>query len=419
MKIDQEARMTIRHLCSKGVSNREVARLLGVSEGAVRYHRSRQEQGAVDGRSKQPQLAEAWSEAIEHYLSSIDRDAPLNLAALHEWLMAEHDYPGSLRSIQRYFRKHYPKPRKRARRRVETPPGAQAQVDWDEYPRLWVGGRQVRGYRFHLKLSHSRRSVTVWSARKDQLSWLTVHNEAFRRIEGIPATIRVDNVKTAVARGAGPWGEFAPSYRSYAKALRFHIDACLPRSPEHKGKVERSILDYQRSSDVRRRHWDSWEHLQEHADTMDHELSRRRLCPATGTSVLEAWRRERFYLSPVPLLPDPFDLVATRRVQLDCTVGFEGRRYSVPFEFVERMVEVRGCARTVQVLHDGLVVAEHPRHTSERILIDPAHYEGEATAQIQPPTPLGRMGKRLEEIWQTSPQQRPLDLYAALAEVAR
>jgi len=205
MKIDQEARMAIRHLCSKGVSNREVARLLGVSEGAVRYHRSRQEQGAVDGRSKQPQLAEAWSEAIEHYLSSIDRDGPLNLAALHEWLMAEHDYPGSLRSIQRYFRKHYPKPRKRARRRVETPPGAQAQVDWDEYPRLWVGGRQVRGYRFHLKLSHSRRSVTVWSARKDQLSWLTVHNEAFRRIEGIPATIRVDNVKTAVARGAGPW----------------------------------------------------------------------------------------------------------------------------------------------------------------------------------------------------------------------
>jgi len=106
-------------------------------------------------------------------------------------------------------------------------------------------------------------------------------------------------------------------------------------------------------------------------------------------------------------------------VQLDCTVGFEGRRYSVPFEFVERMVEVRGCARTVQVLHDGVVVAEHPRHTPERILIDPAHYEGEATAQIQPPTPLGRMGKRLEEIWQTIPEQRPLDLYAALAEVAR
>jgi hypothetical protein len=343
----------------------------------------------------------------------------LNLVVLHEWLVSEHDYPGSLRSVQRFYRKHYPKPRKRARRRVETPPGAQAQVDWDEYKELWVGGRRVRGYRFHLKLSYSRKSVTVWSARKDQLSWLTVHNEAFRRIEGIPATVRVDNVKTAVAKGSGPWSELSPSYKSYARALRFHIDPCLPYSPEHKGKVERNILDHQRTSDVRRRHWDSWGHLQEHADKMDEEFSRRRICPATGTSVLEAWRRERFYLSPVPLLPEPFDLVATRRVQLDCTVGFEGRRYSVPFELIERTVEVRGCAQVVQILHDGSVVAEHPRHTPERILIDPAHYCGEATAEVKPPVPLGRMGKRLEEIRQMSPEQRPLDLYAALAEVAR
>lgn len=321
--------------------------------------------------------------------------------------------------MQRYFRKHFPKPRKRARRRVETPPGAQAQVDWDEYRRLWVGGRQVAGYRFHMKLSHSRMTATVWSPRKDQISWLTVHNEAFRRLKGIPATVRMDNVKTAVARGAGPWGELTPSYRRYARAVRFHIDACLPRSPEHKGKVERNILDHQRSSDVRHRHWDSWEHLQEHADLMDSRLAKRRICPATGTSVIEAWRKELFHLCAVPLLPEPFDLVATRRVQSDCTVGFESRRYSVPFALLDRMVEVRGCARVVQVLHDGSVVAEHPRHTPERILIDPAHYQGEPTLEVLAPMPLGRMGRRLQEIAGMSPQQRPVDLYAALAEVAR
>ena len=72
-----------------------------------------------------------------------------------------------------------------------------------------------------MKLSHSRMPATIWSAHKDQLSWITVHNEAFRRIKGVPATVRVDNVKTAVARGAGPWGELTVSYRRYAKALRF------------------------------------------------------------------------------------------------------------------------------------------------------------------------------------------------------
>ena len=68
---------------------------------------------------------------------------------------------------------------------------------------------------------------------------------------------------------------------------------------------------------------------------------------------------------------------------------------------------------------DGHVVAEHPRHGRERIVIDPRHYEGEATDTVLPPLPLGRLGRRLQEIAALTPQARPLDLYAALAEVAR
>ena len=52
-KLSVEARMSIKVLTDKGVSNREVARLLGVSEGCVRYHRRRQAAGTVDGRSHQ------------------------------------------------------------------------------------------------------------------------------------------------------------------------------------------------------------------------------------------------------------------------------------------------------------------------------------------------------------------------------
>jgi hypothetical protein len=80
-----------------------------------------------------------------------------------------------------------------------------------------------------------------WSPRKDQLAWHHVHNEGLRRIAGVPATLRVDNERTAVGRGAGAWGELNPSYRRYARAVRFHIDVCAPRSPEAKGKVERGI----------------------------------------------------------------------------------------------------------------------------------------------------------------------------------
>jgi transposase len=410
--------MTIRCLAKTGQSRRQIARTLGVSEGAVRYHLKRLEERVVDGRSQQKQLAEDWSEAIAHFLEE-PQDGPVNLAALHDWLVEEHGYPGSLRSVERYYAKHYPKPKCRARRRVETPPGAQAQADWSEWPRLQIAGRKVYGYLFHLQLSHSRFTAQVWSPRVDQLSWHHVHNEAFRRLDGIPATVRVDNVKTAVSRGAGSWGELNPSYRRYALAVRFHIDPCPPRHPQAKGKVERGIRTGRRWREVTEQDWDSWDHLQSWMDERTLEEAERRTCPATGSSVLVAWEQEKRHLNPVPLLPEPFDLAVTRGVAHDCTVSFEGRRYSVPFGLLRQRVEIHGCARKVQVYADGRVVAEHPRQGRERIVIDPRHYEGEATDTVLPPMPLGRMGRRLQEIQEMAPQQRPMDLYAALAEVAR
>jgi hypothetical protein len=91
----------------------------------------------------------------------------------------------------------------------------------------------------------------------------------------------------------------------------------------------------------------------------------------------------------------------------------------VPFVLCGLAVEVRGGAEVVQVLHAGRVVAEHPRHSRQRLLLDPAHYDGPGDERVAPPVPLGKLGRRLQEIVAQPVEQRPLDLYAALAEVAR
>ena len=56
-KLGEDGRVTLRTLSAKGVSNREAARILGVTENAVRYHLRRIRENAVDGRSKQAPLA--------------------------------------------------------------------------------------------------------------------------------------------------------------------------------------------------------------------------------------------------------------------------------------------------------------------------------------------------------------------------
>jgi len=235
--------MTIQTLAERGQSNRAIARLLGVHENAVRYHLNRLRQGTTDGRSQQKHLAADFQAAIAAWLERIDDEGPLNLAALHDWLVSEHRYPGSLRSLQRYFKAHFPQPKVRARRRVETPPGAQAQADWGEFPRVLIAGQRQHLSVFALKLSFSRFPAFIWSLSKNQLAWHQVHNAGLRRLGGVPAVVRIDNLKTGVIRGAGPWGTLNRHYRAYARTVGFHIDACLPRAPQAKGKVERQIRD--------------------------------------------------------------------------------------------------------------------------------------------------------------------------------
>lgn len=418
-RLNLEARMTIQTLARQQVAQREIARLLGVTEGAVRYQIRRMEAGAIDGRSAQPMRAEALAEAIGHWR---ERNAglALNLAALHEWLVTEHDYRGSLRSVQRYWRRAFPAPALRARRRIETPPGAQAQVDWAHFPRVIVGGERTDLLALHMVLSHSRREAVIWSLGKDQLAWLDCHTRAFERLGGVAATVRVDNEKTAIVHGAGAWGTINASYRRYAAVMRFHVDACAPRQPQAKGKVERQVRSQRFSADPGAQCWRDLGELQAWSDEHCERAARRRRCPATGESVWDTWQVEQHLLTPLPeTLPEPFDVVHTRRVGMDALVSFEGRQYSVPFVHIARSVEVRGCARTVQILTNNAIVASHPRHTAARLVIDPAHYEGLPTERVIPPPPLGRMGRRLQELGQEPVTHRSIDLYARLLEVAR
>jgi transposase len=414
---DLELRMTIKTLAAKGLPKRAIARQLDLSEGTVRYHLKRIEAGALDGRSRQIHRVRPLAAAIDHWLTL--HEGVHNLAALHAWLASEHSYQGSLRSVQRFVGAHYPPPQRRARRRVETPPGAQGQVDWAQFPQMIVAGELRKLHAFHMVLSFSRMDAVVWMPREDQLCWLAGHNGAFERLGGIPAVLRVDNTKTAVAQGAGAWGRLNDTYRRYALGVRFHIDLCAPYSPEHKGKVERAVRSQRDGADPTRRAWDSIEELQAWTDQRLLARARNRRCPATGTSVFEAWQDELRRLAPLPILPQPFDAIATRRVADDGLVCFEGRQYSVPFAYLGRQVEVRGAIDRVQILADQAVIAEHPRHSAERLLINPDHYEGPSTPTVRAPTPLGRMGRALQELAAMPVEQRPLDLYAALAEVAR
>ena len=382
--------MTIQVLSEKHVAARAIARQLGVTEGTVRYHLGRARQSAVDGRKGKRFVAAEFVDAIDAWLAESGRDdRPVNARDLYEHLARVRGYRHSYKSVLRYLRRRFGYPRIRTYRRVETPPGAQSQTDWGEFPKIDLGYGPQRVHAFVMALSFSRRPAIVWSLREDQVSWLACHNRAFERLGGIAAVNRIDNLRTAIAQGAGAWGTIHPTYRSYARSVGFHIDACLPRCPEDKGKVENKVGNVRRRLRLCGQRFGALEFLQAQTDEDLAGWDRRRLCPATGDSVEVSWQAEQPLLRPLPpVLPLAFDVAVTRPVHKDCTIGFEGRVYSVPFLLCGHSVEVHGCAEVVQVLYHGKVVAEcdPQRETAARLA---SLMVGAELRELQLPPPVG------------------------------
>jgi hypothetical protein len=275
-------------------------------------------------------------------------------------------------------------------------------------------------YGFVMTLSHSRKTAVIWSQRMDQLAWHHVHNEAFKRLEGIAAVNRIDNLKTGVASGSGVWGKVNESYAAYARTMGFHVDPHEARQPQQKGKVERRVGAFKRLE--LGRVFGSMSELQTYTDETLSRDSVCRKCPVTGQSVHATWLVERELLRPLPAtMPLPFDLIKQAAVHKDCTVRFEGRTYSVPYRFANKTVEIRGCSGVIQIIDpaSGTVEREYPRKTQELLLIDPSCYEPSpddvADHGVPRPLPLGRMARRLEEIAAQGVATRSIEFYAQIA----
>lgn len=424
-KLGKDEIVTLQVLKQKGESNREIARTLDVSEGAVRYHLRRKAENATDGRQKSSLIEKLGLGAVvDHWWSTqieiLPEGRSPNIKLLWQHLVDEHGYSGSYKSVRKYVRGRFPAPKLRPFRRVETPPGAQSQSDWLEATIDLGEAQPVTLYGFIMTLSHSRMTAVIWSRSMNQLAWHHVHNEAFKRLQGIAAVNRIDNLKTGVSRGAGPWGEINACYKSYARTMGFHVDPHEVRQPQQKGKAERRVGAFKRL-DLSQR-FESLEKLQTYTDEQLLKDAQSRLCPVTGKSVFETWAQEQELLRPLPAnLPEPFDLIRTCAVHQDATIRFEGRTYTVPFEYIQRQVEVRGCNGFIQIVdcQNGQILRQYSRGTAQLLFVDPTCYDGEETDTVIRPRPLGRMSRKLAEIANLPVQLRSIDIYAQLAEVAK
>ncbi|MGQ0642069.1 MAG: IS21 family transposase [Gemmatimonadaceae bacterium] len=286
--------MIAREMIERHVSIRDVAAKLGVDESTLRY-RVKRPPDAPDGRRDRVTVLDGWSAVVTAVLERFG-DARVSAGSttrcatrvVFDMLVREYGFTGSYQGVRRHLQRTYGPAPVQAIRRVDTPAGVQAQHDWFEWNGT-LAGECATLYGLIGTLSFSRATFVCVSRTMAQLAWQTGHLALFQRYGGVPLWVRLDNLRIAVALGAGSHAVFNRTFARFAGVCGFSLDPCRPGMGSDKGKVERGVrTDRTAFADRFLRAWPSERELQAALDERAHELHARRRCPATGTTVAES-----------------------------------------------------------------------------------------------------------------------------------
>lgn len=340
----------IECLLEQGWSQRRIARELRIDrETVARYARPASPGGAKPAISTagRPSRCEPYRPVVASRL-----EAGLTAQRIWQDLRAEEGFAGSYESVKRFVRRLQGS-RDLPFRRIESPPGAEAQVDFGRGG--WIvgpGGRKRRPHVLRVVLSFSRRaySEAVW--RQDTESFIRCLENAFHHFGGVPRTLVIDNLRAAVSRADWYDPELNPKIEAFARHYGTVILPTKPRTPRHKGKVENSI-GYLHGNALKGHLFASLDAHNQHLRQWEQQVADHRIHGTTRRQVRALFdEHERQALLALPEQRFPSFQEARRKVHRDGHVEVERAYYSVPPEYLAREVWVRWDSRLVRIYND-------------------------------------------------------------------
>lgn len=365
----------VLHRMRCGDSNREIARsrLMGRRK-ARQVRRMAQLEGWLDPAVSLPDAATL----AEHFRrdkpsgSSISRVEPhreevtkwfndgIDGTTIYAALKRKHRFQGSYSSVRRFLKGMR---RPAATVILDFSPGDTAQVDFGQGPKLVENGQEVSTWVFVMTLCWSRHQYAELVLDQKVSTWLGCHRRAFEFFGGVPQRLTIDNAKCAITRACWRDPTVQRSYAELAEGYGFKIDACPPREPKKKGRVEAGVK-YVRRNFMPLRDYRGLANGNGQLMTWVLETAGNRIHGTTRERPLARFgETERHLLQPLPsVAPEP---AVWARVKLasNCHVQFELCRYSAPYLLIGEQLWLRATSSAVQIYRDHEMVATHPRLT--------------------------------------------------------
>jgi transposase len=282
-------------------------------------------------------------------------------------LTSDHGYQGSYYSIRRFVHKLETRT-ELPFRRMECGPGEEVQVDFGTgAPLVGADGTRRKTHVFRVVLSYSRKGYSEVVLRQTTENFLRCLENAFWHFGGVVQRVVLDNLKAAVTKADWFDPELNPKIEAFARHYGTVFLPTRPRTPRHKGKVERGV-DYVLENGLRGRTFANLDEQNRHLAHWEATIADRRIHGTTRRQVGALFTEiERGALQPLPVDHFPCFEEGQRTVSRDGHVEVKRAFYSAPPEYLGRRVWVRWDGRLVRLFNDKLeMIAVHPQREAGR-----------------------------------------------------
>lgn len=373
----------ILRLKEEGFSLRSIASSTGNSRQKVTEVIERAEKKGLKG-SLDEEMTDKWLEEFLFPEKSLEASGrqPMNFDSIHKELakpnvtlsLLHHEYetecrvnkkiPYSYRSFVRHYSNYANK--HKATLRIRRKPGEVMEVDWAGSTAFIIDrdtGEKVKAYVFVATLPCSQLSYAEATLSMNLSAWITAHNHAYAYFGGSTQIVIPDNLKASVTKHTLRELVLNPTYREMADHYETVVMPARVGAPKDKPSVEGSVgvISTWIIAALRNTHCFSIEELNREVRKKLEEFNRRAFTRKQGSRFSAFEEEEKFALSLLPSSPYKMSEWKTAKVRPDYHISIESMFYSVPYEYINRRVEVRLTENLVEVHFNHMRIASHKR----------------------------------------------------------
>ncbi len=293
-------------------------------------------------------------------------DLGLEAKRIHQDLVDEHQFSGSYWSVMRFVRRLHAI-HELPFRRIERPPGEEAQVDFGTgIPVMTAEGRRRKTHVFRIVLSYSRKAYSEVVYRQTTDEFIRVLENAFWYFGGTVTTLVIDNLRAAVQKADWYEPDLHPRLQSFCEYYGVVVLPTRVRMPRHKGKVE-SGVKYVQNNGLKARQFESLEAENDFLLHWEKTVADTRIHGTTQQQVAKRFAEERAALRALPIERFPFFHEGQRSVHRDGHVEVDRSYYSAPPEYFRQKLWVRWDSRLVRLFDQEMKeISARTRPTSRR-----------------------------------------------------